>query len=72
MTTLLGPVPCLTCKAPVTVVRRPVVVWCDAKCRACAAQTGTKHRHGIATSLAEVAVVGVAGVDHRCVRSVAA
>lgn len=26
MTTILGPLPCATCKAPVTVVRRPVVI----------------------------------------------
>lgn len=66
MTILLGPCPCASCGTPVTVVRRPVVVWCSEKCRACAAQTGTKHRHGAETSLTEIVTIDASGSRHEC------
>ena len=66
MTVLLGPTPSIGCGVPVTVVRRPVVVWCSAKCRACSSQKGTKHRHGVPTALSEVVPVNAAGTRHEC------
>lgn len=66
MTVLLGPTPCATCKEPVTVVRRPVIVWCDEKCRACAARKGTYHRFGVSTSVLQTAMLNPSGSEHVC------
>lgn len=65
-TVLLGPAPCRGCGTSVTVVRRPLVVWCDDRCRACAAQKGTKHRIGVETSIPVVVTQDGHGAPHFC------
>lgn len=65
-TVLLGPAPCASCGTPVTVVRRPVLVWCSELCAACRAQAGTTHPRGIETALSEVVTVDPGGIVHAC------
>lgn len=63
MTILLGPTPCRGCGAPVTVVRRPVLLWGHRE------GCGRHHREPClavpSEELREVAVLDADG-DHRC------
>jgi hypothetical protein len=63
MTVLLGPVPCATCKAPVTVVRRPVMIHghvpgCGRHGEPCASVESTEMR--------EVVVLSRESIEHAC------
>lgn len=64
MTVLLGPTPCHGCGVPVTVVRRPVIVWCDPKCRACSTEKVTGHSE--ATSVVETVALAPDLSAHSC------
>jgi len=59
MTTILGPLPCATCKAPVTVVRRTFVFACRAH--------GRSRRVCTSESLS-LTVVEPDGTTHLCQR----
>lgn len=66
MTTLLGPAPCHGCQAPVSVVRRPVLIG--------AHTTTCGHRRGVdgyctwsaSAELTEIVSVETDGNPHRC------
>ena len=65
MTVLLGPVPCIACKAPVTVVRREVVI------RGTGQACGRDDHTGCATTarsreLREVVTIDGARQRHEC------
>jgi hypothetical protein len=63
MTVLLGPTPCIGCRTPVTVVRRPVVF------RGHLADCGAGHPPCVeapSTILREVVVTSLHGIEHLC------
>lgn len=62
MKVLIGPLPCQRCKAPVTVVRRPVMIRDSHGSN----DHVVKHHAVPSTEMREIVVVGVEGTEHAC------